>query len=84
MEKKNETAKEPVILDLSKLTGRDLLKAESEARAERDMTPIISLSMRYQAALAASVMGIALDDLLEYPADEFTDITTQVAAFLNK
>ena len=83
MEKKITTAdKKPVTLDLTKLTGRDMLTAEQQARAAGDMTPMINLSMRYQAALAAQVMGIKLDDLMDYPANDFAAITNQVAAFL--
>lgn len=84
MEKAVNSKKEPVILDLTKVTGRDMLRAEQAARAAGDMTPMISLSMRFQAELAANVMGIKFEDLEEYPADKFTDIVNQVAGFLIK
>lgn len=73
-----------VLKNLANLTGRDLIAAEQQARAEGDLTPMINLSLRYQAALAAKAMGVKLDDVMDLPANRFTYITNAVASFLLK
>lgn len=78
---KNEEIKE-IELDFSKLKGFDLIQAEKEARADGDMTPLVALSLRYQAAIAARLIGVPSDDVTNMNATDFSKITTQVANFL--
>lgn len=71
-------------LDFSKLTGRDLIKAEAEVRADGEVTPLLTFSLKYQAALAARMIGITYDDIMEMNADDFSKITNRVLNFLTK
>lgn len=73
-----------VTLDFSKLTGRDLIKAEAEVRADGEVTPMLTFSLKYQAALAARMIGITYDDIMEMNADDFSKITNSVLNFLTK
>ena len=73
-----------VTLDFSKLTGRDLIKAEAEVRADGEVTPLLTFSLKYQAALAARMIGITYDDIMEMNADDFSKITNRVLNFLTK
>ena len=47
-----------VVLDFKQLTGRDLIKAEAEVRADGEVTPMLTFSLKYQAALAARMIGM--------------------------
>lgn len=73
-----------VTLDFSKLTGRDLIKAEAEVRADGEVTPLLTFSLKYQAALAAHMIGIAYDDMMGVKAPDFSKITNAVLNFLTK
>ena len=73
-----------VTLDFSKLKGRDLIKAEAEVRADGEVTPLLTFSLKYQAALAARMIGITYDDIMEMNADDFSKITNRVLNFLTK
>ena len=73
-----------VTLDFSKLTGRDLIKAEAEVRADGEVTPLLTFSLKYQAALAARMIGITYDDIMEMNADDFSKIANRVLNFLTK
>lgn len=69
-------------LDFDKITGRDLVQAEIEARAKGDHTPAIFLSMQYQMIVAAKAIGVKYDDLLELPAADCKKIIDSTAFFL--
>lgn len=69
-------------LDFDKITGRDLVQAETEARAKGDHTPAIFLSMQFQMIVAAKAIGIKYDDLLELPAADCKKIIEPAALFL--
>lgn len=73
-----------VIAKLANLSGRDMIAAEQQVRAAGDLTPMINLSMQYQAALAAKALGMKLDDVMELPAPVFTKLINTVATFLYK
>ncbi|WP_302360346.1 phage tail assembly protein [uncultured Megasphaera sp.] len=73
-----------VQLVFSKLTGRDLIKAEAEVRADGEVTPMLTFSMKYQAALAARMIGITYDDMMDMNANDFSKITNAVLNFLTK
>ena len=73
-----------VIAKLSNLSGRDMIAAEQQVRAAGDLTPMINLSMQYQAALAAKALDMKLDDVMELPAPVFTKLINTVATFLYK
>lgn len=69
-------------LNFDSLTGNDLVAAEREARAMGDNTPVIALSMQYQAAVAARLIGCPVDDVLALPAKDFKNIVGQASSFL--
>ncbi len=71
-----------VTLDFERLTGNDLMAAESEARAMGDQTPSVFASMRYQAILAGKMIGTPADDILALPAADFKNVIYVVASFL--
>ncbi len=71
-----------ISLNFEKLTGEDLVAAESEVRAMGDNTVIITASMRYQAAVAARMIGCPVDDILTMPAVDFKKIILHVTRFL--
>ena len=73
-----------VLVKLSNLSGRDMIAAEQQVRAAGDLTPMINLSMQYQAALAAKALDMKLDDVMELPAPVFTKLINTVATFLYK
>ena len=73
-----------VLVKLANLSGRDMIAAEQQARAAGDLTPMINLSMQYQAALAAKALDMKLDDVMELPAPVFTKLINTVATFLYK
>lgn len=73
-----------VIAKLANLSGRDMIAAEQQVRAAGDLTPMINLSMQYQAALAAKALDRKLDDVMELPAPVFTKLINTVATFLYK
>lgn len=73
-----------ITLDFSKITGRDLIKAEAEVRADGELTPMLTFSLKYQAALAARMIGITYDDMMELNATDFSKITNRVLNFLTK
>lgn len=69
-------------LDFTKITGNDLIKAENETRAMGDQTPSVFLSMRFQAIVAAKLIGVPVDDILDLPAMDFRNVVFPVAGFL--
>ena len=71
-----------ISMDFDTLTGNDLIKAESEARAMGDNTPLITASMRYQAAVAARALQCPADDMLALGAKDFTKVIAAVTRFL--
>ena len=73
-----------VLKNLASLTGQDLVAAEQQARAAGDMSPMVKLSMQYQASLAAKALGMKLDDVMDLPAPVFSKLTDVVATFLFK
>lgn len=73
-----------LILDLDGITGRDLIKAEAEARiiAGPAAAPVAELSKPYHAVVAAKAAGVPVDLILALPAKDFTKITMAVQDFL--
>ena len=69
-------------LDFTGITGKELIEAENEARAIGDQSPSVFLSMRFQAILAAKIIGVPVDDLLALPAEDFRKLVLPVANFL--
>nr|DAP37337.1 MAG TPA: tail assembly chaperone protein [Caudoviricetes sp.] len=71
-----------VSLNFDNITGNDLVAAESEVRAIGDQTPSVFLSMRFQAAVAAKLIGVPVDDVLALPVPDFRKLVLPVANFL--
>lgn len=78
---KDQTVNE-ISLNFDNITGNDLVTAESEVRAIGDQTPSVFLSMRFQAAVAAKLIGVPVDDVLSLPVPEFRKLVFPVANFL--
>ena len=71
-----------VNLNFDSITGNELIEAERTLRALGDTSPSAYLSMKYHAIIAAKLMGIPLDDVLEMNATDFKNVTVAVAGFL--
>ncbi len=71
-----------VTMDFDGITGNDLIEAERTLRAMNDNSPSAYLSMKYHAILAAKLLGVPLDDVLEMNAVDFRNVTVAVAGFL--
>ncbi|SDD89831.1 phage tail assembly protein [Sporomusa acidovorans] len=69
-------------LDLDKLTGKDVIDAESEARAMGVRAVMLESSKVYQAILAARAAGVTIDLIQALPAKEFSSVTGEVQGFL--
>lgn len=80
MVKGNEVTE--IELNFENLTGKQLIKAEREVRAKGDQTPSVFLSMNFQAAVAAKLIGVPVDDIEDLPATDFRNIVFQVSNFL--
>lgn len=80
MVKGNEVTE--IELNFENLTGKQLIKAEREARANGDQTPSVFLSMNFQAAVAAKLIGVPVDDIEDLPATDFRNLVVPVASFL--
>ncbi len=78
---KDQTMNE-VSLNFDNITSNDLVTAESEVRAMGDQTPSVFLSMRFQAAVAAKLIGVPVDDVLALPVPDFRKLVLPVANFL--
>lgn len=69
-------------LALDSITGRDLIKAEAEARLISGPSPVAELSKTYHAVVAAKAAKVPVDLILDLPAQDFTKITMLVQDFL--
>lgn len=69
-------------LDLDSITGRDLIKAEVEARVIAGPSPVSELSKPYNAVVAAKAAKVPVDTILDLPAKDFTTVTMMVQDFL--
>lgn len=71
-----------VVLDFDKLTGHDLIAAESEAVAMKAPMVVPAASMKFQAIVAAKAIGCPVDDLFDLGAKDFNYIATLTLNFL--
>jgi len=71
-------------LDFESLTGKDLIKAESEFNKKGGFAIMLDLNKEYCAIIAAKAAGVGSDMLMELPANDFSKITTRVTGFLLK
>jgi len=71
-------------LDFDKLTGRQIIAAEGEARLLGDTTADLQFSKNFQAVLAAKTSKdpVIVDDILDLPAPDFLLVTSTVTNFL--
>ena len=67
---------------LESLTGRDYESAERMARMQGDATPMIQYSSSFQAALAATALGVTNVEIKDLPIKEYTKVISQVTNFL--
>lgn len=71
-----------VVLDFDKLTGNDLIAAESEARALHAGEASVFASMKFQAVVAAKAIGCPVDDIFNLNAKDFKSIMGPTVNFL--
>lgn len=69
-------------LDFSRITGRVLLKADTDTRKEDPTISVMALSQAYQARVASAAAGVKYDDILDLPGGDFTAVMLQVQSFL--
>ena len=67
---------------LESLTGRDYESAERMARMQGDATPMIQYSSSFQAALAATALGVTNAELKELPIKMYAKVIGRVTSFL--
>ncbi|WP_409176662.1 phage tail assembly protein [Brevibacillus fortis] len=73
---------EELSLNLNKLTGRDMIDAEEEARALGDNTFHPLNGQKGLAVIAAKATGLLVDDILSLAAPDFLIVTNTVNNFL--
>lgn len=71
-----------VVLNFDKVTGYTLIKCEKEAKREDKEISVPSLSMVYQAHVAAAAAGVKVDDIYSLPGKEFSKICLEAQRFL--
>lgn len=71
-----------VKLDFEAIRGKDLIAAEKEVRKMGDTTPSVFLSMDFQALVAAKLIGVPVEDVLEMQSTDFKNLVLPVANFL--
>ena len=71
-----------VKLDFEAIRGKDLIAAEKEVRKMGDTTPSVFLSMDFQALVAAKLIGVPVEDVLDMPSADFSPLVLPVANFL--
>jgi phage FluMu protein gp41 len=69
-------------LDVEALTGKDMIDAETEARAMGVRSIMLESSKAYQAILAARAAGVTVDLINALSAKEFSRVTGEVQSFL--
>ncbi len=69
-------------LDMDALAGKDVIDAETEARAMGVRAVMLESSKVYQAILAARAAGVTVDFIQALPAKEFSRVTGEVQGFL--
>jgi hypothetical protein len=75
---------EEIQYDFDKLTGEDLLTAESEVNNAGMMAPMADLSKAYQAAVFARAAKIEFAMMRKLSAKDFTNATAAVMAFFGE
>lgn len=69
-------------LDLNKLTGTDLIAAETEVRMLGDQTITLEYSRLYLASVASKAIKKPIEFITKLPAKDFTEVTLRVQDFL--
>lgn len=78
---RGEEVKE-IVLNFEAIQGKDLIDAEKEVRMLGDTTPTVFLSMNFQAVLAAKLIGVPVDEVMEMSSADFKKVIIPVASFL--
>ena len=78
---RDETLTE-IDLDLSNLTGKDILDVENMLKAKGITVAAWEYSRAFCAAVAAKAIGIPAAALNELPASDFTKIVNETLVFL--
>ena len=71
-----------LVFDFDKINGYTLINCEKRAKKEDPSMMVPSLSMVYQAYVAAVAAGVKYDDILGLSAKDFTAACVKAQAFL--
>lgn len=77
-----ELVREGGSLNFDNITGYALIRCEKAAKKEDHSITVPSLSMTYQAHVAATACGCKIDDIYALPAADFTRVCLEVQNFL--
>ena len=71
-------------LDFDSLTGRELMKAEAEAKALNPggFAPVLELSKPYQVVVAAKAAKVPADVIIDLSGSDYTKVTVAAQNFL--
>lgn len=75
--------KQEINFDFSKITGGVLLKCERLAKKDDPGMLVASLSMTFQAHVAAAASGLRYDDIIGLSAPDFMAVTLRAQRFLS-
>lgn len=75
-------AKKAIKLNFDNVTGYTLIRCEKAAKKEDPNISVPSISLTYQAHVAAAAAGVKVDDIYALPGKEFTKVCLDTQNFL--
>lgn len=75
-------AKKVIELNFDNVTGYTLIRCEKAAKKEDPNISVPSISLTYQAHVAAVAAGVKVDDIYALPGKEFTKVCLDTQNFL--
>ena len=71
-------------VDFDKLTGADIIAAETETMmlTQSPTSGVLELSKAYQAVIVAKASGLAVDCIMSLSAKDFSKVTLEASNFL--
>ena len=75
-------AKKAIELNFDNVTGYTLIRCEKAAKKEDPNISVPSISLTYQAHVAAAAAGVKVDDIYALPGKEFTKVCLDTQNFL--
>lgn len=74
--------KKAIELNFDNVTGYTLIKCEKAAKREDPNISVPSISLTFQAHVAAAAAGVKVDDIYALPGKEFTKVCLDTQNFL--